>query len=101
MRNVHRNLLTTLLLLTSGLGCATVSQNANLPLIEGGPGETLKRLTTLMKTPSEPRQASVPPTEIPASSSIGNGGPAAYYKNLLTLMETPAVKRQAITSRSM
>ena len=101
MRKPHHAVMAALLLLISGLDCATVPQNANLPLTDGGPGETLKKLTTLMQTPSGPRQASVPNTGIPAPSSMGNVGPAAYYKHLLTLMETPAVKRQAVTSRAL
>jgi len=101
MRKAHPAVMTTLLLLISGVGCATVPRNANLPLVYGGPGETLKRLTTLMQTPSEPRQATVPNTGIPAPSSMGDGGPGAYYKHLLTLMETPAVKHQVVTSRAL
>ena len=96
MRNVHRAFMATLLLLASGVGCATVPQKTDLPPIEGGPGEMLKRLTTLMQSPSEPRQVAVPATEIPAPPSIVDGGPAEYYKYLLTLMETPAVKLQAV-----
>ena len=101
MKNVHRAIITILLLLTTGWGCATAPQKTNLPPIEWGPGETLKRLTTLMQTPSEPRQVGVPATAIPASPSMGDGGPAANYKYLLTLMETPAVKRQVVTSRAL
>ncbi len=82
MTNVHRTfLMTTLLFLTSGVGCATFSRIAKLPLVDGGPGETLKRLTTPMRTPSVSR-------------------PAEYDKYLSTLMETPAVKRQVVTSRA-
>jgi polysaccharide export outer membrane protein len=54
-----------------------------------------------MQTPSEPQQAGVPTTAIPASSSMGDGGPGATYKYLLTLMENPAVKSQVITSRAL
>ena len=72
MRNVHRAVMPILLLLTSGWGCATVPQKEGLLPIEGGPGETLKQLITLMQTPSEPRQAGVPTTAIPASSPMGD-----------------------------
>jgi len=98
MRSGHRVTVTILLLLTSGWGCATAPQKTNMPPIEWGPGEALKRFTTLMQTPSEPPQVGVPTTAIPASPSMGNGGPAATYKYLLTLMENPAVKRQVVTS---
>ena len=101
MRNVHHAVMPILLLLTSGWGCATVPQTNNLSPIKGGPGETLKRLITLMETPSEPQPVSVPTTEIPASSCMGDGGPGATYKHLLTLMETPAVKSQVTTSRAL
>jgi polysaccharide export outer membrane protein len=101
MRNVYRTLIIALLLMASGSGCATAPQKAISPPKEVGPGEMLKRLTTLMQTPSEPRQVGPPPTEIPASSSIGDGGPAGYYKYLLTLMETPAEKRQADRPRAL
>jgi polysaccharide export outer membrane protein len=89
MRTMHHDVTAILLLLVSGLGCATFPQKADSPLIEGGPGETLKRLTTLMQTPSEPRPAGAPTAATPAPSSIGDGGPGAYFKHLLTKMETP------------
>jgi polysaccharide export outer membrane protein len=101
MRNAHRAFMAALLLLASGVGCATVPQKADLPPIEGGPGEMLERLTTLMQSPSEPRQVAVPATEIAAPPSIVDGGPAEYYKYLLTLMETPAVKHQAVPSTAL
>ncbi len=101
MRKPHHVVMAALLLLISGLDCATVPQNANLPITDGGPGETHKKLTTLMQTPSGPRQASVPNTGIPAPPSMGIVGPATYYKHLLTLMETPADKRQAVTSKAL
>jgi len=101
MRDVRRAMITILLLLTSGWGCATAPQKTSSPPIEGGPGATLKQLTTLMQTPSDARQAAVPATAIPAAPSMGDGGPAATYKYLLTLMETPAVKRQAVTSGAL
>jgi len=97
----HRAIITILLLLISGWGCASAPQKPNSPPIEGGPGETLKRLTTLMQTPSEPRQVDIPPPAIPAAPSMGDGGPAATYKYLLTLMETPTVKREVATSRAL
>ena len=90
VRNVHREIATILLLLISGFGCATIPKNADPPLKEGGAGETLQRLTTLMmQTPSEPRPAGVPTAAITAPSSMGDGGPGAHFKYLLTLMETP------------
>ena len=101
MRNDHSAIIIILLLLISGWGCATAPQKTNSPPFEGGPGETLKRLTTMMQTPSEPRQAGVPTTATPASPSMGDGGPAATYKYLLNLMETPAVKRQTVTSGAL
>jgi polysaccharide export outer membrane protein len=100
MRNVHRAVITIFLLLTSGWGCATAPQKANLPPTEEGPGEKLKQLITLMQTPSEPRKTGVPVTAPPSSSSTGDGGPGATYKHLLTLMETPAVNRHAVTSKA-
>jgi len=79
----------------------TVPQKANSAQSEGGPGDTLKRLITLMQTPSEPEPADAPPAAIAPSSSMGEGGPAGYYKHLFTLMETPAVHRQAVTRRAL
>jgi len=101
MGNAHRAFMATLLLLASGLGCATAPQKADLPPKEGGPGEMLKRLITLMETPSEPRQVAVPAAEIAAPSSNVDGEPAEYYKYLLTLMETPAEKQQTVTSTAL
>ena len=101
MRNVRRDVMTILLLLVSGFGCTTIPRNAGPPPVEGGPGETLKRLSALMQTPSEPRQAGVPTAASSAAPSIRDGGPAATYKYLLSLMETPAVKRQTVTSGAL
>ena len=101
MRNVRRDVMTILLLLVSGFGCTTIPRNAGPPPVEGGPGETLKRLSALMQTPSEPRQAGVPTAASSAKPSIRDGGPAATYKYLLSLMETPAVKRQTVTSGAL
>jgi len=100
MTNVRRTLLmTTLLLLTSGLGCASSPQKTDVPPREAGPVEMLKRLTTPMHPPSEPRQGGIPPTAIPASSPMRGGGPAGYYEYLLALMEAPVVKSEAVTQR--
>ena len=79
----------------------TLPQKTNSAQGEGGPGETLKRLITLMQSPSELQQAGAPPAAIAASPSMGEGGPAEYYKHLLTLMETPAFPRQADTSSAL
>ena len=90
MRNVRRDATAILLLLVSGFGCATIPRNAGPPPIEGGPGETLKRLSALMQAPSDPRPASVPTKAIPVPSSRGKSGPGAHFKYLLTMMETPS-----------
>jgi polysaccharide export outer membrane protein len=89
MKKLRREATVLLLLLASGLGCATIPRNAGSPMIEAGPGETLKRLIALMQTPSDPRPASVPTKAIPVPSSVGERGPGAYFKYLLTKMETP------------
>jgi polysaccharide export outer membrane protein len=74
-------------------------QKTDAPLIEDGPGETLKQLIVRMQTPSEPRQGSVPTTAIPGSPPMGDGGPGATNKYLIALMQTPAENRQVVTSR--
>lgn len=89
MRNVRRDAMTILLLLVSGFGCATIPRNAGPPPVEGGPGETLKRLSALMQAPKVSRPAGVPSKAIPVPSSRGKGGAGAYFINLLTKMETP------------
>ena len=89
MRNVRRDAMTILLLLVSGFGCATFPRNAGPPPVEGGPGETLKRLSALMQAPKVSRPAGVPAKAIPAPSSRGESGAGTYFINLLTKMETP------------
>ena len=89
MRNVRRDAMTILLLLVSGFGCATIPRNAGPPPVEGGPGETLKRLSALMQAPKVSRPAGVPAKAIPAPSSRGKSGAGTYFINLLTKMETP------------
>ena len=88
MRNVRRDATAILLLLVSGFGCATIPGNAGPPPKEGGPGETLKRLSALMQAPKAPRPSGVPAKAIPAPSSRGKSGPGAHFNDLLTKMET-------------
>jgi len=88
MRNVRRDAMTILLLLVSGFGCATIPRNAGPPPIEGGPGETLKRLSALMQEPKAPRPAGVPARAVASPSSTGKSGAGAYFNHLLTRMET-------------
>ena len=88
MRNIRRDATAILLLLVSGVGCATIPRNAGPPPVEGGPGETLKRLSALMQAPKAPRPSGVPAKAIPVPSSRGKSGPGARFNYLLTKMET-------------
>ena len=57
--------------------------------MEGRPGETLQRLTTLMETPTKPLPKGVPTTSIPSPSSMRDGGRGAHFIYLVKMMETP------------
>ncbi len=98
MRDPRKIVLTVTFLLASGAGCASTHQKADMPLIEGGPGENLKRLTALMQTPSEGRRPDIPSPERSASPSSGEGGPGDALRQLITLMQTPSGQHPVTTS---
>lgn len=95
MKKAHKAVLGMILLLLACGGCASILQKSDTPLIEGGPGGDLKRLTESMQSPAERGKGVAPVSVASVSRSSGEGRPGADLRKLTTLMQTPPEQRPA------
>lgn len=77
MKKTYKAGLGVILLLLACGGCASILQNSDTPLIEGGPGGDLKKLTELMRSPAARGEGVAPISVASVSPSSGEGWPAA------------------------
>ena len=83
-------------LLTTWCGCATTPKKSNSPVAEWGPGENLKHLVELMKSPAGQHLVAVPAKKASTPPPPKDGGPGAYLHQMIALMQTPAGQRQVV-----
>ena len=88
-------------LLASCWGCATTPQKSKNPVTEWGPGENLRQLVDLMKTPTAQHQVAVPAPGSSSPPSPGDGGPGAFLKQMIAQMQTPSEQRQVVNPAPM